>query len=144
MSEHTKEPWHIVEREALEDGSIFPMHILGGEHDLQVVLLESPMIAEMRAKNPEKYDFSISYAAANARRIVACVNHCVGIETEKLENSPFNYVQMLDHSKAMQAQRDKLLAAVKGCVENMEYSTAQGGAAWDAAAEIIAEIEADK
>lgn len=38
---HTPAPWRIVEREILEDQSIYPLHIVGGSRDLVIVYMES-------------------------------------------------------------------------------------------------------
>lgn len=46
---------------------------------------------------------------ANARRIVACVNACAGIDIKYLE-SPDN---LATHARKMMLQRDELLAALK-------------------------------
>lgn len=37
----TPTPWCLVTREVLEDGSQYPMHIIGGERALEVAYLES-------------------------------------------------------------------------------------------------------
>jgi len=46
--EATPGEWRVVESETLEDGSVYPRHILGGPLDNQVCVLESPMIAKGR------------------------------------------------------------------------------------------------
>jgi hypothetical protein len=66
----------------------------------------------------ESYEIDV----LNARRIVACVNACAGIDTEYLEamrnttilkNSEGKYKELLQ-------QRDELLAALKGLIEFAE------------------------
>jgi len=49
---HTPGPWRIVEREVLEDGSVYPRHIVGGNADYQICLLESTVTAELAIRNP--------------------------------------------------------------------------------------------
>ncbi|WP_176331555.1 hypothetical protein [Burkholderia vietnamiensis] len=51
---HTPGPWRIVEREILEDGSVYPRHIVGGEEDHQVCLLESTVTAELAIRHPNE------------------------------------------------------------------------------------------
>jgi len=61
MSKHTKEPWEF-------DGSGGRWSLLQGDHEADIGELGS------------------AYSAANARRIVACVNACAGLSTEALES----------------------------------------------------------
>ena len=51
---HTPGPWRIVEREILDDGSIYPRHIVGGEADHHVCLLESTVTAELAIRHPNE------------------------------------------------------------------------------------------
>jgi len=46
MSKHTPKPWAVVDREVLEDGSVYPKHIIGGVTELQVCLFETPLMAK--------------------------------------------------------------------------------------------------
>lgn len=62
MSEHTKEPWSVYE----------------GEQIHGVIDSEGKHLAEMWQR--KQYN-----SLENARRIVACVNACAGIDTERLE-----------------------------------------------------------
>ncbi|CAG9225731.1 hypothetical protein [Burkholderia vietnamiensis] len=50
---HTPGPWRIVEREVLEDGSVYPRHIIGGKRELQVCLLEGSETASLAIKEPD-------------------------------------------------------------------------------------------
>lgn len=63
----TPGPWRIVEREVLEDGSVFPRHIVGGERELSVCLLEGSAVAELAIKEPD----SIWGNNTNAKLIAA-------------------------------------------------------------------------
>ena len=47
MSAHLKGPWRIVERETLEDGSVYPRHIATEVGEYQICLLESANMAEL-------------------------------------------------------------------------------------------------
>jgi hypothetical protein len=70
MSEHTKEPWTATNFSFKSKGwdDPFPVIQIKGAGDVPII-----------AMAPEEID------QANARRIVACVNACAGIDTEKLE-----------------------------------------------------------
>jgi hypothetical protein len=62
--------------------------------------------------------------AANARRIVAAVNACAGIDTVQLEM--LDVVAALDSLNKVRAQRDELLAAAKNLHNVMgRYHTEQ-------------------
>lgn len=85
---------------------------------------------------------------ANARRIVACVNACAGIETEKLEAVAFLSPHLpaglknkaIDYADLLQ-QRAKLLAAAKNVVHAFDQS-GEIISAIDSLEAEIAEIEA--
>lgn len=88
-SKHTPGDWLIVERELLEDGSVYPRHITGGARDLTICFLEVPSIAELAAKNPDSFYASdnmaesasdIRSAMANARLIAASPNLLKALE----------------------------------------------------------------
>jgi biotin-(acetyl-CoA carboxylase) ligase len=87
---------------------------------------------------------------ANARRIVACVNACVGISTnvlETLEDKTLNEMFKRQETE-YQAQRDMLLAALKDVVENWSAQFERQGhlaPEWaKRARSVIVEIEATK
>lgn len=71
MSEHSKEPWMVIENDAPEygDPEACPLGIQA--NDFQIATLMG--------------DVSDINAESNARRIVACVNACAGIPSEQLE-----------------------------------------------------------
>ena len=70
--DHTPEPWNIFSN-AVEGE---PWHVMGILH-----------IATCTEQSPHDRRFD-GVSKANARRIVACVNACVGLKTEDLENDP--------------------------------------------------------
>lgn len=64
----------------------------------------------------------------NARRIVACVNACDGIETSVLEQHALGVIGA-EHSqelKNVKKQRDELLEALKYCRQKIAYMPAHG------------------
>lgn len=79
MSEHTKEPWQIMRGPNSFD--------ISGEDEIPIAV----MVAD---------------DDVNARRIVACVNACAGIDNEMLEDDCFNKMRQ-DRNELLQ-QRDEL------------------------------------
>lgn len=116
MSEHTKEPWNVSE-EVFDNDGIHESVIRGldGRAAIAVTLEFGPNNPGMRE--------------ANARRIVAAVNACKGMDTESLESIAgriaaksvlqmhANYVSNKAKVAAMEQQRDKLLAALTEIAE---------------------------
>lgn len=47
---HIPAPWRFVEREVMEDGSVYPQHIVGGPNEIQVCILEGNSVAELAIK----------------------------------------------------------------------------------------------
>ena len=116
MSEHTKEPWYASET---DDGLI---EIVNDERTAG----EFVSIADVTTG----FDGPIGVEQeANARRIVAAVNACEGMDTESLESIAgriaaksvlqmhANYVSNKAKVAAMEQQRDKLLAALTEIAE---------------------------
>lgn len=89
MSEHTKEPWRIPDDRQLEiegeyGDAVARVHADGGTHDFH-----------------------------DARRIVACVNACSGIDTEFLERTHAEgYASGFRKHIECERQRDVLLDAL--------------------------------
>lgn len=104
MSQHTPEPWTPI-KDGNPENKNEAWHLEGRNGDL------------------------VTYghmSEQDARRIVACVNACTGIETEKLESlselTPMLFHEWLNsadpvHDEAVR-QRDELLAALKQYVES--------------------------
>jgi len=113
MSEHTKEPWYASET---DDGLI---EIVNDERTAG----EFVSIADVMTGFDGKIGIE---QAANARRIVAAVNACEGMDTDSLESIAgriaaksvlqmhANYVGNKAKSASLEEQRDKLLAALEG------------------------------
>lgn len=70
MSEikHTPGSWKVVDREVLEDGSVYPTHIVSGPQDHQVCMLEASVVAEIAVKEPGR---GWGIRSADARLIAA-------------------------------------------------------------------------
>lgn len=133
MSEHTKEPWCVGDT-THENGEFIETAI---------------MALEGRAAIAVCLDFgfnNLGMREANARRIVACVNACAGIDTEKLEGVNANkYIaprisEFLIRSRTQ--QRDELLAAAKNLRDvKSRYNTE---IAMKRLIEAIAKVESEK
>ena len=96
MSEHTKEPWAHIGNEVRTEDRLIALALNNSQDDCKT----------------------------NARRIVACVNACAGVEMESLERTSLKglqetneaHVEML--AKCMQ-QRDELLGILKEAYEEL-------------------------
>jgi hypothetical protein len=100
MSEHTKEPWQY--------------HTEGNRSFL--LDADGYTIAELVKLQP-------AATVHDARRIVACVNACSGIDIEYLEGN-----DSLPHfAKRMMMQRNELLAALKRAQAHIDEITTLGG-----------------
>ena len=84
---HTKEPWHVRHGTFIASGTICLGACLTG-----------------RGLDGE----------ANARRIVACVNACSGVDSDLLEAYPAPFSKLRE-------QRDELLAVVEELAESAAY-----------------------
>lgn len=116
MSEHTKEPWnHSGDEVKTADGNLIAVTLLGTS------LIENQ---------------------ANARRIVACVNACAGIDTEVLEKHAGQQGLMIYLMSDLVKQRDELLAAAKNLRDvRGRYNTE---IAMKLLIEAIAKVESEK
>lgn len=65
----TPGPWRVVERAPMEDGSVYPTHILGGAADFQVCLMEGAAVAALLHSG--EWKTVVSTSAANAHLIAA-------------------------------------------------------------------------
>lgn len=113
MEQHTPTPWKVSEKD-------------------WYVISNCGHICEMMGP------FGYEVNKANARRIVACVNACEGIETEALETMPSGKIARLKKERdeviidkmALMMERDnlkvknaRLLEALKWTVENLQEAS---------------------
>jgi hypothetical protein len=87
MNEHTKEPWR-VEYMGSDEADVI------GADDTSIICRSTGYMSDI-----------------NARRIVACVNACAGIDTESLEADGYgeNWKEIASHRIELMGQRDELL-----------------------------------
>lgn len=118
MSGHTKEPWRVTADGFIASGGFVP--------------IRTPFREGAFKAGPGRSDHSDELLDANARRIVACVNACEGIDTDLIEprmlgdqiaakmavikkcdrlnteNAALN-----DYCATVEQQRDRLLSVLK-------------------------------
>ena len=99
-SKHTPEPWEFGYGQTREFGMCLGIG-LNSAPDWHVVAVVSPADSVNHADE------------ANARRIVACVNACAGIETGHLEK--YGLPDFAQKISDLREQRDELLAALERC-----------------------------
>lgn len=103
MSEHTKEPWAYGSYHRL-----LVVPVIDGmtdKHAFIADLGETEIPWDKTSDSRERY--------ANARRIVACVNACAGIETELIEIVSDNDKTFSGIIAALEQERDSLAEQVK-------------------------------
>jgi len=133
---HTPEPWEIM-----EVGDI-NKHLCPVKDNVSILTVSTEYLG---SKDDEPTFFGSVYNPEDARRIVACVNACAGIETETLESvantkspSPLAAALTLcfqrDHATT---QRDKLLAACKALLN----PACNSDVSYDMAIKAIKEVE---
>lgn len=92
-NKHTPEPWKTVFR-GDEGGLDIDAFVSNGWGDYVTLAL--------------------NVGEANARRIVACVNACAGVPTERLESDKYVHPKLLQvQVDALRNQRDELLSALE-------------------------------
>jgi len=96
-SKHTPEPWEFGYGQTREFGMCLGIG-LNSAPDWHVVAVVSPADSVNHADE------------ANARRIVACVNACAGVETGHLEK--YGLPDFAQKISDLREQRDELLAAM--------------------------------
>lgn len=112
MSEHTKEPWHVVNHHDI-------LYVAAKPYEGHPYFNRTTTIEIM---SDEDYPTK----EADARRIVACVNACAGIATRDLETKPLftdGYMVMFEE---VTKQRDELLAMLKEVEESDMEMTEKG------------------
>lgn len=148
--EHTKTPWAVFNAT-----DIFPQWDDRGMNKICSTDIDSPLTgvffgtpngrADLEADPEAKTHIPFDEAKANARRIVACVNACEGIQTEMLELFGAEFWEKESKEiEQLQAQNERLLEALKYSLEAME-SVASFGKTKPVIARIRATIaEAEK
>jgi hypothetical protein len=116
-AQHTPEPWIAVGRRIKQD-----LTMIGLSSDAGVTIgsasggsTSGPYFVE----NDEE-------VAANAHRIVACVNACAGYSTDDLELfgrflSSGEADALAEHHALIEQQRDELLAALESALKTAEF-----------------------
>lgn len=101
MKQHTNEPWHAAEITRDSDTFVKICHANGGT------------IAKLWI-DVDDSDFSDGQRA-DARRIVACVNACEGVDTELLEEGELDnpVMKIVKEKSELKQQCDELLAALE-------------------------------
>lgn len=96
MTKHTAEPWDLMPHGVIYGGPV--QRYANGSSKSQIAMTTGA-------------DFMVpGEQQANARRIVACVNICAGINTDELEKHAEIVSAQLATEQAMQARLDALLA----------------------------------
>lgn len=84
MSTHLKGPWRIVERETLDDGSVYPRHIATKDGSYQICLLESPSMAALGYdRTPHEQERDLLIAAAP--ELLAALQALVAYDSHQTE-----------------------------------------------------------
>lgn len=112
MSKHTPEPWAIWNS---GDGIIAAEEMWFSHGGIALIACNSKV--DGRA------------AKANARRIVACVNACAGVDTDLLEAGELDKPTMLviQENKDLKHRCDELLAALEGVLAVVSDSAGVAG-----------------
>ena len=105
MSNHTPEPWKISHDDSTEEWSI-----ITNQHGSIIANVNEETGPELVGSAPVMRKMP---GLENARRIVACVNACIGIRTEALEHRAHMLKAADDDIAQLTAQRDELLAALE-------------------------------
>lgn len=109
---HTSEPWHV------EIG------------DLHVMSSSRKLIAGCGGHVDNFTPDLPAINRANAARIVACVNHCAGVDLSKvgpLASMLFELAEARDNVSALHAERDALRSALERFVSLCPSSEGLGG-----------------
>ena len=114
MSKHTPEPWVMSTKAS---GNWW--HISAGNQ----------AIAAVHAASKKRNEPYASMFEANARRIIACVNACAGVDTDLLETGELDKPTMLviQENKDLKHCCDELLAALEGVLAVVGDSTGVAG-----------------
>lgn len=113
----TPGPWRIVDREVMEDGSVYPCHILGGSDDFQVCALESPQIAKLGVEQPHRFPGLNGVLGPNARLIAAAPDLLEALDTVVFwygKRGPDDNLLPIDRQEDDIAKAMRAIAKAKG------------------------------
>ena len=128
MSNHTPEPWKISHDDSTEEWSI-----ITNQHGSIIANVNEETGPELVGSAPVMRKMP---GLENARRIVACVNACIGIRTEALEHRAHMLKAADDDIAQLTAQRDELLAAMRQTLAMLRV-TSHGPSAANKAEEML-------
>ena len=128
MSNHTPEPWKISHDDSTEEWSI-----ITNQHGSIIANVNEETGPELVGSAPVMRKMP---GLENARRIVACVNACIGIRTEALEHRSHLLKAVDDDIAQLTAQRDELLAAMRQTLAMLRV-TSHGPSAANKAEEML-------
>ena len=133
--EHTKEPWSQAYRKG--EDRMYRQEVFDSTGRVIATLAWHPVKVDDRATTTDR--------AANARRIVACVNRLAAFRTEDIENPSWEsgmWGMLLDITRrhdALKQQRDELLAQM--CRTRNLFNAGEFTAALNCIADAIAKVK---
>ncbi len=138
MNKHTKEPWILRDGDDMECEKVITTKIRDNTHVIPIVQIETDWTGKVGIEQKE-----------NARRIIACVNACAGIETDKLEAVAFLYPHLpaglkdsaIEYSE-IKSQRDELIAAIKQTLDENGHLADGDVCTLKVLKDVIAKVEA--
>lgn len=106
MTKHTAEPWDLMQHGVIYGGPL--QQYANGSSRSQIAMSTG---ADFMAPGEQQ---------ANARRIVACVNACAGIDTGGLEQLPKTSEPIVTRIQRLTVQRNELLGAAREALAVIE------------------------
>ena len=88
---HSHEPW-TVGKDACDDQGFIGVYIMSSEDSVGISLCRSAVADKQGYYDGYTSSPDNETGVANRERIVACVNACVGVSTERLINSDYTIV----------------------------------------------------
>lgn len=120
MTMHSKEPWRS--RPLMQGG----VQVIENGEPYAIAIVSAPSLDTGKGVFVpiEGVDH-----VANARRVVACVNACTGVDTGALEKMPGSFGDLLSlEFTDVVSQRDTLLAALRAIKQEIFYGIKEGAA----------------